>query len=287
MQSEDSEPEQHPQSTADRLLTEECIKKWTNEQMELRKNLKLFDTLEWQINKKLFDAETSNLLVERDKYLRYVGGMDISFVKNGDLACSGLFVFDLYDNMKLIYEDLDTEPILMKQPYVPGFLAYREAPFLLNKLAKLRENKPHIYPQCLFIDGNGILHTNKFGMACHIGLMSDTPAIGVSKKLYQVFGLENNAAHKERISKELRKAGDFFELHSNEENKGISSINPSLGFWACRLYNDSICTRSSSNSNPSFPFSVSAGVRRITIASIRIALIRTIGLAVRLKRSSA
>jgi deoxyinosine 3'endonuclease (endonuclease V) len=221
MSSEDSEPEQQPESTADKLLKKECITKWTNEQMELRKQLKLYDTLEWQMNKKLFDSESSDSLEDRDKYLRYVGGMDISFVKNDNLACSGLFVFDLHENMKLVYEDLDTEPILMNQPYVPGFLAYREAPFLLDKLAKLKKNKPHFYPQCLFIDGNGILHINKFGMACHIGLLTDTPAIGVSKKLYQVFGLENNSAHKERISKELRKAGDYFELRSNEENKEL------------------------------------------------------------------
>lgn len=53
-------------------------------------------------------------------------------------------------------------------------------------------------------------------MACHIGYHSDTPTIGVSKKLFQVFGLENGLAHKERIKKELQKAGDHFELLSNE-----------------------------------------------------------------------
>ena len=70
--------------------------------------------------------------------------------------------------------------------------------------------------------GNGVLHTNRFGMACHVGLFSDTPTIGCSKKLFQVVGLENNAEHKARIGNELRKAGDYFELRtkelSNEEN---------------------------------------------------------------------
>ena len=155
-----------------------------------------------------------------NSHLRYVAGMDISFVKNETLACSGLFVFDLSDSMRLVYEDLDDEKLInMEQPYVPGFLAYREAPFLLRKLDKLRREKPHLYPHCLFIDGNGVLHANKFGMACHIGLLSDTPAIGCSKKLYQVCGLENSPEHKSRIKSELKKAGDYFQLLDNENNE--------------------------------------------------------------------
>lgn len=108
----------------------------------------------------------------------------------------------------------------MKLPYVPGFLAYREAPFLLSKLENLRQTKPHLYPHCIFIDGNGCLHENGFGMACHIGLASDTPTIGVSKKLFQVRGLENSPEHKARIKSELKKAGDFFELRDKISGGG-------------------------------------------------------------------
>ena len=87
----------------------------------------------------------------------------------------------------------------------------------LSKLEKQRQSKPHLYPQCIMIDGNGILHRNKFGMACHIGLLTDTPTIGVSKKLCQVFGLENNTEHKEKVKALLLKRGDHFELFSDEE----------------------------------------------------------------------
>ena len=62
-------------------------------------------------------------------------------------------------------------------------------------------------------------------MACHIGYFSDTPCVGVSKKLFQVFGLENNLAHKERIKNELKKAGDYFELKiQSEENSDLETI---------------------------------------------------------------
>jgi deoxyinosine 3'endonuclease (endonuclease V) len=57
---------------------------------------------------------------------------------------------------------------------------------------------------------------NRFGCACHIGYYSDTPTIGCSKKLFQVFGLENNQEHKNRIRNELKKAGDFFELKTGK-----------------------------------------------------------------------
>jgi deoxyinosine 3'endonuclease (endonuclease V) len=55
-------------------------------------------------------------------------------------------------------------------------------------------------------------------MACHIGYLSNTPTVGVSKKLYQVLGLENNQNHKDRIKAELKKAGDCFELRSGESD---------------------------------------------------------------------
>lgn len=119
--------------------------------------------------------------------LRFVGGFDISFVKDKNTACSGLFIFDLSDEMKIVYQDLDQTLVEMSQPYIPGFLAYREAPFLLRKLERLKAEHPEFYPQVILIDGNGILHPNGFGMACHCGVLSDTPTIGISKNLLKIF----------------------------------------------------------------------------------------------------
>ncbi|CAF0901542.1 unnamed protein product [Brachionus calyciflorus] len=161
----------------------EIIRKWTQEQLENREKLKLYDTEPWQINRQVFDDLNEYPNYQNEK-LRYVAGLDISFVKDEDTACSGLFVFDLKDNFKCVYKDL--ELIKMDQPYVPGFLAYREAPFLLKKLEKLKINKLNYYPHCIFIDGNGLLHGNKFGMACHIGYHSDTPTIGVTGDCFEL-----------------------------------------------------------------------------------------------------
>ena len=123
------------------LIEPEIVNKWRIEQAELKKKLILDDTEQWQINRFLYNEKEVNL-----NGLRFIAGLDISFVKNENKACAGLFVFDLSNNLDLIYRDLDL--IEMNQPYVPGFLAYREAPFLIDKLQKLKTTKPEIYPQC-------------------------------------------------------------------------------------------------------------------------------------------
>ena len=63
-------------------------------------------------------------------------------------------------------------------PYVPGFLSFRETPAVLAALEELR-----IRPDLLICDGQGIAHPRRFGIACHIGLLSDLPAIGCAKSL--------------------------------------------------------------------------------------------------------
>uniref|UniRef100_A0A8D1EME5 Endonuclease V n=1 Tax=Sus scrofa TaxID=9823 RepID=A0A8D1EME5_PIG len=69
------------------------------------------------------------------------------------------------------------------------------------------------YPELevLFVDGNGVLHHRGFGVACHLGVLTDVPCIGVAKKLLQVDGLENDAAHREKI-RLLKAGGDSFPL---------------------------------------------------------------------------
>ncbi|XP_022379297.1 endonuclease V isoform X4 [Enhydra lutris kenyoni] len=69
------------------------------------------------------------------------------------------------------------------------------------------------YPELevLFVDGNGVLHHRGFGVACHLGVLTDLPCVGVAKKLLQVDGLENDAQHKEKI-RLLQAGGDSFPL---------------------------------------------------------------------------
>ncbi|XP_059003713.1 endonuclease V isoform X3 [Mustela lutreola] len=166
------------------------------EQARLKALVVVGDTEAWQR-----DAALSGL--------RRVGGVDVSFVKgDGVRACASLVVLS-YPELEVVYEDCCM--VSLTAPYVSGFLAFREVPFLVDAVRRLREKEPRLVPQVLLVDGNGVLHHRGFGVACHLGVLTDLPCVGVAKKLLQVDGLENDAQHKEKI-RLLQAGGDSFPL---------------------------------------------------------------------------
>src|SRR3990167_1280390 len=64
-----------------------------------------------------------------------------------------------------------------KFPYIPGLLAFREGPAIIETFKRLRQR-----PDLLIIDGQGIAHPRGFGIACHVGVLLDIPAMGIAKK---------------------------------------------------------------------------------------------------------
>jgi deoxyribonuclease V len=77
-------------------------------------------------------------------------------------------------------------------PYVPGLLSFREAPAMLELLHRLSKK-----PDLLLVDGQGLAHPRRFGLACHVGMLGDVPTIGAAKTrligTYQVPGIERGA----------------------------------------------------------------------------------------------
>nr|XP_008011377.2 endonuclease V isoform X2 [Chlorocebus sabaeus] len=175
---------------------EETLSLWKREQARLKARVVDRDTEAWQR-----DPAFSGL--------QRVGGVDVSFVKGDSVrACASLVVLS-YPELEVVYEE--SRMVSLTAPYVSGFLAFREVPFLLELVQQLREKEPGLMPQVLLVDGNGVLHHRGFGVACHLGVLTDLPCVGVAKKLLQVDGLENNALHKEKI-RLLQTRGDSFPL---------------------------------------------------------------------------
>jgi endonuclease V len=98
-----------------------------------------------------------------------VGGVDISFKKDSETeACVGLVVLEL-PTFQILYQNF--EQVQLDLPYIPGYLAFREAPHILKLIEKLRQTQPDLLPQVIFVDGNGVLHPRGCGLASHLGLV--------------------------------------------------------------------------------------------------------------------
>ncbi|XP_060700457.1 endonuclease V-like isoform X5 [Hemiscyllium ocellatum] len=180
------------ESKAQELL----LREWERQQMKLKEQMIDHDTEDWQSNE-VFEG------------LERIGGVDLSYIKGDEVnACASLVVLS-YPDLKVIYEEC--QMVCLTAPYIPGFLAFRETPFLEEALRRLQHKDPSLLPQVIFADGNGILHHREFGVACHLGVLTDLPCVGVAKNLLHVSGLEEKDSLKEK-AKDLQKEGNAFSL---------------------------------------------------------------------------
>ncbi|KAJ1558475.1 hypothetical protein HK096_000140 [Nowakowskiella sp. JEL0078] len=151
--------------------------------------------------------------------LTLIAGADISFVKADDsIAVVCISILNFKDlslvhsicKKSLYYIIIFT--VTVPQPYIPGFLAFREAPALLSCLETLKAESPQFYPQLLCVDGNGTLHPRRFGSACHIGVLADLTTIGIAKNFLEI---KNEGLLMKDVkikAKELKAKGDYFDL---------------------------------------------------------------------------
>ncbi len=105
----------------------------------------------------------------------FVAGVDISTGKTSDLATGAAVVLS-YPELRVVETEIVQERLDF--PYIPGYLSFREAPIILSALEKLT-----ITPDLILVDGQGIAHPRRFGLASHLGLFLDTPTIGCAKSL--------------------------------------------------------------------------------------------------------
>jgi len=100
-----------------------------------------------------------------------VAGVDVG-VKGG-IAKAAVVVLE-YPSLAPLEQALATLPVEM--PYIPGLLAFREGPAILRALESL-EREPDLF----ILDGQGIAHPRRMGIATHIGIIIDKPTIGCAK----------------------------------------------------------------------------------------------------------
>ena len=116
--------------------------------------------------------------------IRVVVGLDVAYRRTEDGAIGyGVAVALLYPSMKLVDCEIFVDKVCV--PYIPGLLAFREmtviAPALIRLSARIR-------PDLLIVDGHGIAHPRRAGIATHVGVTFNIPSIGIAKR--RLYGRE-------------------------------------------------------------------------------------------------
>lgn len=105
------------------------------------------------------------------KDIELIAGVDAAFVGDSVTAIASLFI---YTKLRPIEDSIST--MRSSFPYIPGFLSFREGPAILKALEKLKSK-----PDLILLDGQGIAHPRGIGIASHIGVILNIPAIGCAK----------------------------------------------------------------------------------------------------------
>jgi deoxyribonuclease V len=105
--------------------------------------------------------------------VRHIAGTDISPPGADGTVRAAVVVLE-YPTLQV--EEISLAEGLPGMPYVPGLLSFRETPVLVKALESLRQA-----PDLIIVDGHGLAHPRSFGVACHVGLIADTPTIGCGK----------------------------------------------------------------------------------------------------------
>ena len=117
--------------------------------------------------------ELRTQVVKTDRFGRIntVAGVDIGFKK--DIARASVVVLS-FPGLQVVDSVVTESPV--RFPYVPGLLSFREIPPLLTAFTQLQTE-----PDLVIVDGQGIAHPRRFGLASHLGLILDKPTIGCAK----------------------------------------------------------------------------------------------------------
>lgn len=148
---------------------------------------------EWpraQAEARILQDQLREQVIAEDRFgvIRRVAGVDAHY--GSDRIWAAIVVMKFPD-LVVLESKLISCPVAF--PYVPGLLAFREGPAMLGALGRLSRKA-----DLLLVDGQGLAHPRRFGLACHLGMLADLPTIGVAKSrlvgVYEEPGSERGAS---------------------------------------------------------------------------------------------
>ncbi|MEV7611758.1 endonuclease V [Streptomyces sp. NPDC089799] len=157
-----------------------------------------------------------------------VAGVDVAYDDERDLVAAAAVVLDAA-TLDVVEEATAVGHVSF--PYVPGLLAFRELPTVLAALDALTAA-----PDLVVCDGYGLAHPRRFGLACHLGVVTGLPAMGVAKNPF-TFTYEEPGAQRGSVSPLL--APDGAEVgRAVRTQDGIKPVYVSVGH---RISLDNAC----------------------------------------------
>lgn len=129
---------------------------------------------------KIIQQELSNKIIlksdfEKLSQLKTIAGCDVSYSRDEKKIYAAVVVLDLV-SLKILEKVRIKYGKKFTFPYIPGYLSFREGPFLIEAIKKLK-----IEPDIFLFDGQGIAHPRGIGIASHLGVILDKPSIGCAK----------------------------------------------------------------------------------------------------------
>ncbi|MFJ8742154.1 endonuclease V [Embleya sp. NPDC127516] len=105
--------------------------------------------------------------------VRFVAGLDVAYAEDSDELAAAVVVLDASTHAVV---ERSVVHGVATFPYLPGLFAFREIPALSAALERLDTT-----PDLLVCDGQGLAHPRRFGLACHLGVLTGLPTVGVGK----------------------------------------------------------------------------------------------------------